>query len=177
MSMSMDPMRVASEELEEAAERASSALGKREFMERVGEITQESGGLLDPEVAALVVLDELGLAQPAEIVAPSYAKVLPPEDLEPGLDGIVVEGKLLGMEPTRTFSRKGGDTGFVTNARIKGEHGIYHVTLWDDHIKNLVGVDPGTCVRMDGLYTKERDGTVEAHTGRDARIQILDDDA
>ncbi len=174
--MQLDALSGVSEELEEAAERASKILDKREFLERVGEIVQESGGLLDPEVAALVVLDELGLAHPAEIVAPSYAKVLPPEDLEAGLDGIVVEGKLLGLEPTRTFSRKDGSTGFVTNARIKGEHGIYHVTLWDEHIKALVGVDPGTRVRMDGLYTKERDGTVEAQTGRDAIIQVLDEE-
>ncbi len=173
--MRMGTLDRTSEELEEAAKQASSAIGKRDFLKRVGEIVQESGGLLDPEVAALVVLDELGLAQPAEIVAPHYAKVLPPEDLEPGLDGIVVEGKLLGMEPTRTFSKKDGGTGFVTNARVKGEHGIYHITLWDDHIKSLVGIEPGTQIRMDGLYTKERDGTVEAHTGRDAVIKVLDE--
>lgn len=165
----------ASQEIEDAVERASEAMEKREFLERVGELVQASGDLLDPEVAALTVLDELGLAPKAQLVAPDYAKVLPPEDLEAGLDGVIVEGTLLGLEPTRTFRKKDGSTGFVTDARIKGEHGVYEVTMWDEHIQALVGVDPGTPVRLDGLYTKERNGQVEVHTGRDARIRVVDE--
>lgn len=165
-----------SEELEAAIERASESVGEREFLEKVGELVRESGQLLTPETAALTVLDELDLAPEAHLVAPEYAKVLAPEDLEPGLDGVIVEGELIGMEPTRTFTKKDGSTGFVTDARIRGEDGIYEVTLWDEHIQELVGQEPGTRVRMDGLYTKERNGEVEVHTGRDAKVRVLDAD-
>lgn len=165
----------ASEELADAIERASTEMDEREFLQAVGKLVQASGDLLEPEVAALTVLDEVGLAPEAELVAPDYAKVLPPDKLEPGLDGVIVEGRLLGVEPTRTFRKKDGSTGFVTDARIKGEAGVYQVTMWDDHIRALVGEDPGTSVRMDGLYTKERNGTVEVHTGRDARVEVLEE--
>lgn len=161
-----------SEELEALLERARDVTDEREFLEEVGELVQTSGQLLTPEVAALTVLDEMDEAPEAQLVAPSYAKVLAPEDLEAGLDGVIVEGELLGLEPTRTFQREDGSTGFVTEARIRGEKGIYQVTMWDEHIQELVGTDPGTFVRMDGLYTKARRGEVELHTGRDARVLV-----
>ena len=163
-----------SEELAELIERAEEVTDERSFLEEVGELVQASGELLTPEVAALTVLDEMDEAPEAQLVAPDYAKVLAPEDLEAGLDGVIVEGDLLGVEPTRTFQRDDGSTGFVTDARVKGEQGIYEITMWDDHIQEVVGVDPGTFVRFDGLYTKERRGEVELHTGRDARVFVGD---
>jgi len=164
-----------SEELEELIERAEQQTDKRSFLEEVGELVRASGELLTPEVAALTVLDEMDAAPHAELVAPDYAKVLAPEDIEPGLDGVIVEGELLGVEPTRTFQRDDGSTGFVTDARVKGDKGVYEITMWDDHIQDIVGVDPGTFVRFDGLYTKERRDEVELHTGRDARIRSGED--
>lgn len=164
------------EAVQEAAERASEVVDEREFYERVGKLVQESGDLLEPEVAAFAVLDELGVGEEPPMVAPEYAKILAPEALEAGLDGVIVEGTLLGMEPTRTFDKDDGSTGFVTDARIKGEQGVYEVTMWDEHIRALVGVDPGTPVRLDGLYTKEHRGQVELHTGRDARVRVLNED-
>jgi hypothetical protein len=163
-----------SEELAELIERAEEVTDERSFLEEVGELVQASSELLTPEVAALTVLDEMDEAPEAQLVAPDYAKVLAPEDLEAGLDGVIVEGDLLGVEPTRTFQRDDGSTGFVTDARVKGEQGIYEITMWDDHIQEVVGVDPGTFVRFDGLYTKERRGEVELHTGRDARVFVGD---
>jgi len=163
-----------SEELAELIERAEEVIDERSFLEEVGELVQASSELLTPEVAALTVLDEMDEAPEAQLVAPDYAKVLAPEDLEAGLDGVIVEGDLLGVEPTRTFQRDDGSTGFVTDARVKGEQGIYEITMWDDHIQEVVGVDPGTFVRFDGLYTKERRGEVELHTGRDARVFVGD---
>lgn len=163
--------------VENALEHARDEVDEREFLERVGELIDESGDLLDPEVAALTVLDEMGLAPAAPLVAPDYAKMLPPEDLEPGLDGIIVEGALLGLEPTRTFEKDDGSTGFVTDARIKSEQGIYEVTLWDEHIRPLVDAEPGTRVRFDGLYSKEHRGEVELHTGRDAKVRVPEDEA
>lgn len=176
MTRSMRGLGGTSEALAEAIDRASEVMDEREFLEQVAELVRESGELLNPETAALTVLDELGLAPEAQLVAPSYAKVLAPEALEPGLDGVIVEGRLLGIEPTRTFQKKDGSTGFVTDARVRGEKGVYEVTMWDDHIQELVGVEPGTRVRLDGLYTKERRGEVEVHTGRDARVQVLGDE-
>lgn len=164
-----------SEEMEELVERASQTMSEREFLEEVGQLVQESNNLLTPEVAALVVLDERDEAPEAHLVAPSYAKVLAPDELEAGLDGIIVEGELLGMEPTRSFQRDDGSTGFVTDARVRGEEGIYEITLWDGHIQALVGTDPRTFVRFDGLYTKEHRDQVELHTGRDARVLVGED--
>lgn len=162
-------------EVQEVLEEAGDQVDEREFLEGVGELIRESGELLDPEVAALTVLDERGLAPEAPLVAPDYTKTLPPGELEPGLDGVIVEGKLLGMEPTRTFQKDDGSTGFVTDARVKGEEGVYEVTLWDEHIRALVDVDPGALVRFDGLYSKEHRGEVELHTGRDARVRVLEE--
>jgi hypothetical protein len=164
-----------SEELQELIERAEEVTDERSFLEEVGELVKQSGELLTPEVAALTVLDEMDHAPEAQLVAPDYAKVLAPDELEPGLDGVIVEGELLGVEPTRTFQRDDGSTGFVTDARVKGEKGIYEITMWDDHIREIVGTEPGTFVRFDGLYTKERRGEVELHTGRDARIRVGED--
>lgn len=172
MSAMSDPMGGMDEQLQRLVERAGSKLEPEEFLRKVGRLIQESGELLTPEVAALAVLDELDLAPAAPLVAPAYAKILAPEDLEPGLDGVIVEGTLLGLEPTRTFTKKDGSVGFVTNARIEGDHGVYNVTLWDEHIQGLVGIEPGTQVLLSGLYTKERQGEVEVHTGRDASVGL-----
>lgn len=162
-----------SEELRPALEKARSSIGHQALLERIGELLAESGELLTPEVAALVVLDELGLAPEAAEVAPVYTKELAPDELEPDLDGIFLEGTLQELRPTRSFARSDGSRGFVTTCEVEGARGRYTVTLWDEHIQPFIGLPRGARVRLEGLYTKERQGSLELHTGRQAVVTIV----
>ena len=172
--MTGDAMGGPSDELVEAIERAKPRASHDVFLERIGELLREVGGLLDPETAALLVLDELGLDHDPGPIDPLGQAELTPDSLEAGLDGILLQGSLRHLAPTRTFGRSDGSRGFVTTARVETEGGSFEVTLWDDHIRTLMGVPPGSRVRLEGLYPKERHGQIELHTGRQARIDVLD---
>ena len=77
---------------------------------------------------------EKGLVRipPGALLVPIFGAVqLDPSAPAAGLNDVEVEGRLLGLEPSRSFLRRDGGRGFVARARVETDRGAVEVTLWD----------------------------------------------
>ena len=92
-------------------------------------------------------------------------------ELIPGLNGVDIRGVILEVGSVRTFSRRDGSMGKVTNVTIGDETGKVRVTLWDDIANNVADFDVGDVLVINNGYTRERYGRLEVHVGNRGSIQ------
>lgn len=75
-------------------------------------------------------------------------------EIKAGMNGLTVLGKVLDLGKTRTFTRKDGKTGKVSNITIGDETGKIRVTLWDAKAESP-GVNTGDIVEIMNAYARE----------------------
>jgi replication factor A1 len=88
-----------------------------------------------------------------------------------GLNGVDVSGVILEVDPVRTFSKRDGSVGKVTNVTIGDETGRVRVTLWDDIAENMADFVSGDVLDIKNGYTRERYGRLEVHVGNRGLLQ------
>ena len=88
-----------------------------------------------------------------------------------GLNGVDVSGVILEVDPVRTFSKRDGSVGKVTNVTIGDETGMVRVTLWDDIAENVADFVSGDVLDIKNGYTRERFGRLEVHVGNRGALQ------
>jgi replication factor A1 len=82
-----------------------------------------------------------------------------------GLNAVEISGVILDVGPVRTFSKRDGSVGKVSNITIGDETGRVRVTLWDDMAEKAVDFVSGDVVDITNGYTRERYGRLEVHVG------------
>ncbi|MCX9085467.1 MAG: OB-fold nucleic acid binding domain-containing protein [Candidatus Methanoperedens sp.] len=75
-------------------------------------------------------------------------------EIKTGMNGLNIVGKVLDLGKVRTFSRKDGSSGKVTNITIGDDTGKIRVTLWDAKAENP-GVKVGETVEVMNAYARE----------------------
>ena len=98
------------------------------------------------------------------------------EGLSLGQNDVNVRGRVLGVEPVRTFDRDDGSEGKVANLVLGDETGRVRVTLWDEQADTVEEVSEGVSVEVVDGYVRERDGDLELHVGNRGAIEELDED-
>ena len=94
-------------------------------------------------------------------------------DIKAGMNGINIAGKVLDVGKVRTFSRKDGTEGYVSNITIGDETGKIRVTLWGDLAKDVKFV-VGDVIEITNGYSKESFSQMEIHIGNRGSIKIGD---
>lgn len=97
-------------------------------------------------------------------------------DLSLGQSDITLVGRVLAVEPVRTFSRDDGSEGRVSNLVLGDETGRVRVTMWDEQADCVEDVSEGASVEIVDGYVRERDGTLEVHVGSHGAIEGIDED-
>lgn len=86
-------------------------------------------------------------------------------DLIAGLNAVEISGVILDVGSVRTFSKRDGSVGKVSNITIGDETGRVRVTLWDDLAEQAGDFVSGDVVDITNGYTRERYGRLEVHVG------------
>lgn len=102
------------------------------------------------------------VAVEGEAASPYAALGALPRD-RPAVD---VKARLLSLSPTRTFQRRDGSVGFVTNATLEDATGRVTLVCWDDAVRAVRKVMIGCEVVVKDAQVREKDGRAELHTGR-----------
>ena len=105
-----------------------------------------------------------GPAPTPEPAAP--ARPLGLADAPVGATGFLGRGRLVAVEPARSFKRRDGTVGFVANASLEDESGRVSLVCWDEAAKAVRAFEAGAFLEATGLSVKERDGRAELHTSR-----------
>jgi replication factor A1 len=98
------------------------------------------------------------------------------ESLSLGQSDVSVRGKVLGVEPVRTFDRNDGSEGRVSNLVLGDETGRVRVTMWDEQADTVEELSEGISVEVVDGYVRDRDGTLELHVGSRGAIKEITED-
>jgi replication factor A1 len=98
------------------------------------------------------------------------------ESLSLGQSDVSIRGKVLGVEPVRTFDRNDGSEGKVSNLVLGDETGRVRVTMWDEQADTVEELSEGVSVEIVDGYVRDRDGTLELHVGSRGAIKETSDE-
>jgi ssDNA-binding replication factor A large subunit len=111
------------------------------FREAVEAKVEEMGGLVDEEVAAMLIAEDLGESEVEGIA-----------DIEPGMEEVQFLGKVVSVGDLRTFERDEEDAeGRVVNVEVADETGHVRLAMWDeDAAAATEELEPGQVLRIKG---------------------------
>lgn len=98
------------------------------------------------------------------------------DEVTPGMEGVILTGEVLRVDPPRTFERDDGTEGRVATVVLGDDTGAIDVTLWGDATAVTEELAPGDGARIEGGSVRERDGRTEVHVGGRARLEPADVD-
>ncbi len=90
-------------------------------------------------------------------------------DIESGMSGIKIIGKVLNTSEMRRFSRKDGTEGIVSNIIVGDETGRIRVVLWDDHADEKLTTED--VIEITNGSSRENYGRTEIHLDRHGKIE------
>lgn len=137
---------------------AASNTDKDEVMRLVEEKQIELSGLVSEEGAAYLVAKDLGVHLKRE------AEKLNIENIIPGMQNVDVTGKVTRIFPVREFKTEKAE-GRVANVVISDLTGSIKMSLWNDEIEKLQGMEVGDVVNVRG-FVKEGLGQPEIRLGK-----------
>jgi replication factor A1 len=114
---------------------------EEEFREAVEAKVEEMGGLVDEEVAAMLIAEDLEESEIEGIA-----------DIEPGMEEVQFLGKVVSVGELRTFERDEEDAeGRVVNVDVADGTGRVRLALWDeDAAAATEELEPGQVLRIKG---------------------------
>jgi len=83
----------------------------------------------------------------------------------------IIKGKLIEMEPTRTFFKDNGEIGFVTNIKIKDKNFTRKLTVWDEKVKEIRSFKKGDSLEITDVDTRDKNGKKEEHVNGRSTIK------
>ena len=100
-------------------------------------------------------------------------------DIKDGMSDITILGEVLDLSQIKTFTKKDGGEGRVSNMTIGDDTGTIRVSLWDDKADFVNDAKIGNAVRIQNAYSKNNNFSqkVEMSLGTSSIIEIVDEDA
>lgn len=134
--------------------------------DRVAELRQEFGGLLNDEVLRRIAKEEEGGNNMASI-----KKIADLGDKEE----ISIVVKVTRINDTKTFQKRTGGEGKVRNLNIEDETGTCRLTLWDEDVElpENMNIEIGTQLKLTDCYTKQTDFGLDITKGRKGQIELV----
>ena len=139
-------------------------LSREAFDAQVEAVITEWGGLLDRDVAGMVVVERLGRS------VASFARIA---DLEEGMEANL-RATIVNVSPVRTFTRQDGTGGRVVNLELRDESGFCRFALWDDDVglveRGKAAI--GATVRALDCYVKRTNFGLDVSRGKFGALVI-----
>jgi len=158
--------------VEEIIERILSSrkdVTRNTILRLINKKIQESKGFLTLEGAARAVAAEFGL----EITGIPLMKGTSIRNLVSGLSDVTIVGRILHVNPTRTFVKSNGEEGKMRSLYITDGTSMLRVVVWGDLVNDLDFEVIGKIVRFSHGYVREGyDGKLEFNIGSKGKVEI-----
>ena len=138
--------------------------GDRELNEKIAELRDEFGTLLNDEALRELALEELG-----KLVL-NKKQISDLRDRE----GASMDVRVVRIYESRQFNRKDGTKGLFRKMLIEDDTGSCQLTLWDDDVSlpEELGIDEGSKLVLMNCYVKISDFGVDVSKGKIGRIEL-----
>ncbi|MDW7731833.1 MAG: OB-fold nucleic acid binding domain-containing protein [Methanolobus sp.] len=100
------------------------------------------------------------------------------EDVKNGMGDLNLKARVLDISEVRTFNRKDGSTGKVSNITIGDDTGKIRVTLWDEKTDIAAELNPNDSVEIINAYARENNFNqqVELQVGNRTILKRIDEE-
>jgi ssDNA-binding replication factor A large subunit len=137
---------------------AVSNTGEDDIRRLIEDKQVEFSGLISEEGAAYLVAKEMGVHLKRE------EEKLNIGNIAPGMQNVDIIGKITYLSPVREFKTERAE-GRVCNITVSDKTGSIRMSLWNDEIEKLQGIEFGDIVNVGG-FVKESNGQLEIRLGR-----------
>ncbi len=138
-------------------------ISREEFDRRVQAKVEGWEGLLEEDVAVLLVVDELGRSQVAFSTLAEVGEDLP----------VRVRVRVEEVGQAKEFSRTGGRRGRVVNVTISDASSRCRLVLWDDDVELVGSVSPGALLELVDCEARRGPFGLEILRGRWGTIRTV----
>ena len=137
---------------------------QEEFNAEIKKRFQEYDELIEEDVIALYIVDELGRNK--QVVS----KIA---DLKPDSEYTII-GKITNILDLKTFKRKNGTSGKVVNLDLTDETGTCRLVMWNKDVERVKNkeIKIGTTVKIINGYTKNGYSGLEINLGKWGLIEV-----
>ncbi|MBX5328273.1 MAG: OB-fold nucleic acid binding domain-containing protein [Candidatus Bathyarchaeota archaeon] len=145
-------------------------VSKKEILEKLEKEKKKAGGLISDETLLRMIAAELGV-EIRQCEVSSFSLLI--KDLVPGLNNVVVTGRVIAVFPPKTF--KSNKNGKFAGLIVADKSGVLRVVMWNDKASLIESdkVKAGQLVRFSHGYTREdNSGQVELHIGERGEVEI-----
>ena len=119
------------------------------------------------------VLEILEVGVVPLVPVPHWTKLA---DLRSGMQNVNVAARVAQVGEEREFTRRDGSTGRVASVLLEDETGTIRLSLWDDDVDLIGGLEIGTIMAVENGYTRLSLGAVGLNAGRNGRIMVDPED-
>ena len=119
------------------------------------------------------IIEVLEVGARPEKPVPKWAKI---GNLRTGMSIVNVAGRVANIGTMREFNRRDGGTGRVVSVLLEDETGTVRLSLWDDDVKMVDDMEPGTIIAVENGYTRLSLGDVGLNVGQNGTLQINPED-
>lgn len=147
---------------------SESGLDEQDVIRKIEEKREELSELISEEGAAYIVAKELGVAMIKQ-------ERLDIAHVIPGMQNVDVVGKITKISPIREFSTERAK-GRVANITIADATGSVRISLWNDEISNLEGLEINDVIRVRGYVKEDNMGNPEIRLGRYGALTKSDEE-
>lgn len=93
--------------------------------------------------------------------------------LRPGMENIDLELKLTRLDEPREVTSHRGTTHNLVEGLIKDDSGEMGMTVWNELIEQLEGIEPPVMVKLSNCFITSFKGVLSVNVGRDSSIEKM----
>ena len=144
-----------------------TGLQREDVEKRVRVKLDELSGLVSREGALLIVANDLGV----KVLQDDY-RLVPLDQLKPGMRDVTIQGKVLAVYEPRSFTRNEQE-GRVQSLLLGEGSQRVRVSAWHTAIDKLATIKPGDIIRIKNAYTRQGlNGSVEVHVNERSSLEV-----
>ncbi len=95
-------------------------------------------------------------------------------ELRPGMEHVDLEVKINRLEAPREVKTSYGAEHILIEGEVEDETGRMAVTVWNETIQQLEGLDIGDAVELRDCFISSYKGTMHVNVGRDSTITRIE---
>jgi len=92
------------------------------------------------------------------------------KELRPGMEKVDLRVKVLRLDEPRQVTSNSGITHTLVEGEVEDETGRMSLTVWNELIEQLTGIEEGNTVDLLGCFITSFKGVLSVNVGRDSEI-------
>lgn len=95
-------------------------------------------------------------------------------ELRPGMEDVNLNITLKNLEKERIVTTHSGLQHKIVEGLVEDSSGFLGLTVWNDRIDELEGIEPGDELELIGCFISSFKGVLSVNVGRDSEIQKIE---